>query len=1073
MYAVGRLNRQKTDEQQKKEWEEAAQVYNEFIKDFQDDTTNLRNHSKAPKFVRAGAGGDESEQNVIGGITVLNTPPNGSGHSTSIYHRRGGSAGEYRGDRDRERDRDDNHHHRGDRRRISRFDPRDNSPERARHHVMNAFKASSESDVDDDHFVKRNKKISPKPEISTASTQKSGFFGAVARNQEERLGLGTHSKKTRLREIDKLMSELKAKHGDTDNLKPLKDMQLYMNERTAGSHPTTNDLENSTNLFIQAIAAEITEEALVEKFSEFGRVKSCKIMYPRTEEQYRWRNNCGFISFERREEAEDAKEAMDNFVWGNQALRIGWGKALCTGSSNDDDRNFDDRLPGFNTGSSKISTTSPTFNIATEGGQPSSPVAVDELPILQIRIPESDVVRNCIDVFARYVAEHGFPLEQLVMESLIERDKVDEYSWLFDPQCSDHYYYRWRVYAFFQGDTKSSWYELPFQISTDSFIRYQAPLCVGDLSKYPNKRRKIDTGLDTDIIYTPRENFGSWGREADSLLECVKILSMNIEMSDEEEDENYYQSTYGWSLGPKQLDDDVLTWINRFKSVHELTTKSRTNRNQNLDSREEKEVRALLRNATCKRISVSSAMTWSLDRPKQAECIAKIIIESLLLMETPWQTKLARLYIVNDILANTASALIGGSQHYRTIFESSLPRVFHHLNVYCKQKEAKEFYHKIVKMVLALDQRAIFPSVYLQGLLICLDYGQGASIVDLFLHKSLTTIPKDPVSESVAIIEGGTLLSEELRSYLGTLPVWIRRNMIEHLAQDILSLCRLVQQRGMTLGMKSRIRDKRKMIVVPPKLITEIDSKTQQESIIGVEMPPVFEEARKAPPTVRLEMILRTLAIECLVLWESYWYAELCRQKNVMELAIKRHPMVSTGAMLSQPLLHSTTMLLSSGDSNNDSSTMFVVSPSNWNGKIELGLWVPPAMYDLDEVHTPKEDAYNNKSSIETIVGSSSMNQEITDAKSNNNSRFITRETDDKRLRYNPNNYQNNSLERDRRRNRGGRNQNEEDRADGSSKDRKNDLNGVMKGGNRWQELHQSKDKDNSDDSLGHLEHMV
>lgn len=50
----------------------------------------------------------------------------------------------------------------------------------------------------------------------------------------------------------------------------------------------------------------ITEERITELFSRYGEINSVKIMWPRTEEEKAKKRNCGFVSFMRRRDAEDA-----------------------------------------------------------------------------------------------------------------------------------------------------------------------------------------------------------------------------------------------------------------------------------------------------------------------------------------------------------------------------------------------------------------------------------------------------------------------------------------------------------------------------------------------------------------------------------------------------------------------------------------------------------------------------------------------------------------------------------------------------------------------------------------------
>eukprot|EP00915_Cephaloidophora_sp_WS-2016_P001336 GHVH01001891.1.p1 GENE.GHVH01001891.1~~GHVH01001891.1.p1 ORF type:complete len:461 (-),score=65.84 GHVH01001891.1:535-1917(-) len=408
------------------------------------------------------------------------------------------------------------------------------------------------------------------------------------------------------------------------------------------------------------------------------------------------------------------------------------------------------------------------------------------------------------------------------------------------------------------------------------------------------------------------------------------------------EDKHDVRKTYGWLLGIHLLTDEQQLWMENYE--HErMAVKKVVRENNKLDERQSQHIHNFLRNATTKRKYISSVMTWSLDRPQCAEEIATTIIDSLLQLDTPWNTKLARLYIVSDILANTASAVIGGSQKYRTAFETALPPLFHHFNAYCKLHKANKFFLAVVKVVTALDSRAIFPSLYLQGLICCLTYQHGPTMSDLLLHPSLSHSPKEVVTEGVASMEGGILLDAELIAYMRSVPVWLRRNVLEYLTKDILTLCRLIYHRGICVGMKGRIRSRRHLAVTPPKLITEMDPKTKTEDVVGIERPPSISDGRAFPLLVQLEIDIRGYAIEALILWEAFWYHELMKQTRIIDSIVMKHPDVSPSAMVRHPLLQ---MAYKEKDDDYDCSdpkySYHVVSPSNWNGKVSLSLWVPP-----------------------------------------------------------------------------------------------------------------------------------
>jgi hypothetical protein len=65
------------------------------------------------------------------------------------------------------------------------------------------------------------------------------------------------------------------------------------------------------------------EEDLLELFGRYGEINSVKIMWPRSEEERARKRNCGFVSFRRRRDAEDAlvsglacaRDAVYEYSW--------------------------------------------------------------------------------------------------------------------------------------------------------------------------------------------------------------------------------------------------------------------------------------------------------------------------------------------------------------------------------------------------------------------------------------------------------------------------------------------------------------------------------------------------------------------------------------------------------------------------------------------------------------------------------------------------------------------------------------------------------------------------------------
>jgi len=101
--------------------------------------------------------------------------------------------------------------------------------------------------------------------------------------------------------------------------------EINSEERT-GSHDTGDP--ETTNLYIGNINPMVNEEMLCQKFAQYGPIASVKIMWPRTQEEKDRNRNCGFVSFMKREHAENALKDTDGKEFMNNIMHVGWSKAV-------------------------------------------------------------------------------------------------------------------------------------------------------------------------------------------------------------------------------------------------------------------------------------------------------------------------------------------------------------------------------------------------------------------------------------------------------------------------------------------------------------------------------------------------------------------------------------------------------------------------------------------------------------------------------------------------------------------------------------------------------------------------
>ncbi|GAA5852217.1 hypothetical protein JCM9279_006936 [Rhodotorula babjevae] len=88
----------------------------------------------------------------------------------------------------------------------------------------------------------------------------------------------------------------------------------------------------TTNLHVGGLPPNVTEQSFGKLFAQFGPVGSVKIMWPRLDSGHLaamgGRKLGGFVAFLRRPDAERAAKEMDGAEWGDNTLKIGWGKAV-------------------------------------------------------------------------------------------------------------------------------------------------------------------------------------------------------------------------------------------------------------------------------------------------------------------------------------------------------------------------------------------------------------------------------------------------------------------------------------------------------------------------------------------------------------------------------------------------------------------------------------------------------------------------------------------------------------------------------------------------------------------------
>eukprot|EP00471_Norrisiella_sphaerica_P002324 CAMPEP_0184478828 /NCGR_PEP_ID=MMETSP0113_2-20130426/740_1 /TAXON_ID=91329 /ORGANISM="Norrisiella sphaerica, Strain BC52" /LENGTH=439 /DNA_ID=CAMNT_0026856739 /DNA_START=248 /DNA_END=1567 /DNA_ORIENTATION=- len=216
------------------------------------------------------------------------------------------------------------------------------------------------------------------------------------------------------------------------------------------------------------------------------------------------------------------------------------------------------------------------------------------------------------------VALEGYAFER----ALCDRKKGDrDYQFLFNTSLPEHVYYRWRVYSLSNGDSLKEYRTAPFQITS-------------------NGPQWIPPRLD-----------GSNG-------------------GDDEGDG-----------GGRETERSSKR---RRRSKRDRYTRNRARRKEviwtHLSKKDTKQLFVLLRDLSPTRESVVEAMGFILTHSEDAKDITTILTESLTLRRTPIEKRIARLYLLSDVLYNdvlyNTSPLDESYSVYRDEFRERLLRIF-------------------------------------------------------------------------------------------------------------------------------------------------------------------------------------------------------------------------------------------------------------------------------------------------------------------------------------------------------------------------------------------------------------
>uniref|UniRef100_A0A1A7WGT1 U2 snRNP-associated SURP domain containing n=1 Tax=Iconisemion striatum TaxID=60296 RepID=A0A1A7WGT1_9TELE len=140
------------------------------------------------------------------------------------------------------------------------------------------------------------------------------------------------------------------------------------------------------------------------------------------------------------------------------------------------------------------------------------------------------------------------------------------------------------------------------------------------------------------------------------------------------------------------------------------------NKKGSLKEEERDKLEEMLRGLTPRRGDVAEAMLFCLSHAEAAEEIVECVTESLSILKTPLPKKIARLYLVSDVLFNS-SAKVSNASYYRKYFEAKLCQIFSDLNATYKtiqgHLQSENFKQRVMSCFRAWEDWAVYPDPFL------------------------------------------------------------------------------------------------------------------------------------------------------------------------------------------------------------------------------------------------------------------------------------------------------------------------------------------------------------------------
>ncbi|XP_047130391.1 U2 snRNP-associated SURP motif-containing protein isoform X1 [Hydra vulgaris] len=443
-----------------------------------------------------------------------------------------------------------------------------------------------------------------------------------------------------------------------------------MNYQYEGGSKDNGD-PTTTNLFVSNLNPKMNEEQLCKIFGKYGPLASVKIMWPRTEDEKSRNRNCGFVAFMVRKDGEkcladiEGKDVMD------YEMKIGWGKCVPIPP-----------MPIYIHPSHSTAVRPPKqsglpFNCQLSYSLRKSGVEFDgnlENTVVKVVIPTERLVVSLINRVVEFVVREGPMFEAMIMNREISNPM---FRFLFDNKSNEHIYYRWRVFSLLQGDTTHLWQQKCFRMFKGGSL-WQPPL----MNPFaPTNISGLTASASLASVSSANVHSLVKGDTSPTLAMKKNMLLEHLLSKSEAED--------------KPVEKKVLS------------------------DRQRDNLEDLLRTVSTNRSKIGELMLWAIDHAEYSDEIVECICESLSILETPLSTKVARLFVVSDILHNS-SAKVRNASSFRKAFQGELLVVMENMHkalTTCSTKsQAEKFRKQVLSCLAAWQDWSIYPPGFLINL---------------------------------------------------------------------------------------------------------------------------------------------------------------------------------------------------------------------------------------------------------------------------------------------------------------------------------------------------------------------